>query len=740
MFEADCRDRRNPKAAGAFRRAAGRFSGAAALTAAFLLFFPAGVPAAPPPGKVDPILLRELDKGGAAPCLVMLSDQADLSLARFIPDKAERGRWVFEQLVFTARNSQGALLERLGKLGVPFRAFWIVNLVAVNADAGLVAELAGREDVRCVYADPQVRQALPCPAALSPEVSAAVEWNITKVRAPEAWALGVRGAGVVVAGADTGYDWDHPALKAKYRGWDGASANHNYNWHDAIHAGGSSCGADSPEPCDDYGHGTHTMGTMVGEDGANQIGMAPQARWIGCRNMNSGVGSPTTYIECMQWFLAPTDLAGNNPDPSRAPDVINNSWGCPPDEGCTDPNVLQAAVVSLRAAGIMVVASAGNSGSACSSVSDPIAIYDESFTVGNTTSTDTIAGTSSRGPVTVDGSNRLKPDISAPGSNIRSCYPGTGYTTMSGTSMAGPHVAGLTALLISASPALRGDVDALEAAIRTTAVALTSTQTCGGVPGSNIPNNTFGYGRIDAYAAVSAVLPPGPVITAHPVSAGVCSGTSGSLSVTATGTGTLHYAWYRGASGDTSTPMGTDSPALSTPPVTAVVSYWVRVTDDEGSVDSLAATLTPLAAPQVLSGPEDRRIPQKTTTTLTVIVSGGSPSFQWYQGTAGDTSIPVGTNAASYTTPSLTANTNYWVRVSNLCGAADSRTALVRVYNPGADLNEDGYINAVDLSLEASFLADNLTELPCGTWCADVNGDHEVNALDLWAVQKEILE
>ncbi|MBP7865282.1 MAG: S8 family serine peptidase [Acidobacteria bacterium] len=740
MFEPDFRDRQGLKTARGTRRSAGRFPGAAVLTAALLFLSLAVVPAASPAGKVDPLLLRELAKGGAVPCLVMLSDQADLSLARFIPDKAERGRWVYEQLTFTARNAQGALLSRLGKAGVPHRAFWIVNMVGVSADAGLVEELAGRDDVRCVYADPQVRLALPCPTALSPGMAAAVEWNLTKVRAPEAWNLGVRGAGVVVAGADTGYDWDHPALKSKYRGWDGANANHNYNWHDAVHAGGSTCGADSPEPCDDYGHGTHTMGTMVGEDGANQIGMAPQARWIGCRNMNGGVGSPTTYIECMQWFLAPTDLAGNNPDPSRAPDVINNSWGCPPDEGCTDPNVLQSAVASLRAAGIMVVASAGNSGSACSSITDPIAIYDESFTVGNTTSTDAISGSSSRGPVTVDGSNRLKPDVSAPGTNIRSCYPGTGYTTMSGTSMAGPHVAGLVALLISAAPALRGDVDALEAAIRTTAVPLTTTQTCGGVPGSSIPNNTFGYGRIDAFAAVSAVLPPGPLITTHPQSAGVCSGTTTSLSVTANGTGTLHYAWYQGAPGDTSIPVGTDSPSLTTSPVTTVVSYWVRVTDDEGSVDSLAATLTPLALPQIVSGPDDRRIPQKTAVTLTVTVAGGSPSFQWYQGTAGDTSTPVGTNAASYTTPSLTVNTNYWVRASNLCGAVDSRTALVRVYNPGADLNEDGYINAVDLSLEAGFLAANLTELPCGTWCADVNGDHEVNALDLWAVFKEITE
>jgi subtilisin family serine protease len=120
-----------------------------------------------------------------------------------------------------------------------------------------------------------------------------------------------------------------------------------------------------------------------------------------------------------------------------APDVINNSWGCPPSEGCTNPNALLTAVQNLTAAGIVTAHSAGNSGSGCSTVNTPAGIYAESFTVGATNSSDTIAGFSSRGPVTVDGSNRRKPDISAPGVDIRSSVPigdyGDGW---SGTSMA----------------------------------------------------------------------------------------------------------------------------------------------------------------------------------------------------------------------------------------------------------------------------------------------------------------
>jgi subtilisin family serine protease len=242
---------------------------------------------------------------------------------------------------------------------------------------------------------------------------------------------------------------------------------------------------------------------MVGDDGAgNQVGIAPGARWIGCRNMNGGDGTPASYAECFEWFLAPTDLAKRNPDPALAPDVINNSWGCPPSEGCS-ADALRQIVEATRAAGIVVVVSAGNYGSSCATVSDPPAIYDASFSVGSTTASDAISSFSSRGPVTIDGSNRMKPDLSAPGSSVRSSSPGNSYATSSGTSMAGPHVAGVIALLLDARPDLRGRVDEIEEIVRRSAVPLTSTQSCGGVSGLAVPNNTFGHGRIDALAMLA---------------------------------------------------------------------------------------------------------------------------------------------------------------------------------------------------------------------------------------------
>jgi subtilisin family serine protease len=339
-----------------------------------------------------------------------------------------------------------------------------------------------------------------------------VAWNIDKIGADNVWALGYTGQGVVIGGQDTGYQWDHPALIHQYRGLNGAGVDHNHNWHDAIHSGGGSpCPNNSPEPCDDISnsHGTHTMGIMVGDDGGtHQIGVAPGARWIGCRNMDNGVGTPATYAECYQWFIAPTDLSGSNPRPDLAPDVINNSWSCPLSEGCTDPNVLLSVVEAVRAAGILTTHSAGNSGSNCNTVNTPAAIYQASFTVGATSSSDTIASFSSRGPVTTDGSNRLKPDVVAPGSGILSSIKGGGYGGLSGTSMAAPHVAGLAALLISMEPSLRGNVDELETLIERTALPRTTAQTCGGVPGSNIPNNTYGWGRVDALRAAGRLLNP----------------------------------------------------------------------------------------------------------------------------------------------------------------------------------------------------------------------------------------
>ncbi len=463
--------------------------------------------------KVDPAVLNKLQNGHSTEFLVVFSQQADLSDAERLFGKYEKADFVYKALTKTASTTQSAAIAILQQEKVFYRSFWLNNTIWTVGDAKLVQTLAELPSVSTIIENASLTYHKPIIEKESTEEHAsdkthALEWGISKTKADQVWALGYKGKGAVVAGEDTGYEWEHPAIKNQYRGWNGSSANHNYNWHDAVPSGGGSCGANSKEPCDDSEHGTHTMGTMVGLSGSNQIGMAPEAKWIGCRNMNVNNGTLSSYIECFQFFMAPTDLNDANPDTKKAPDVINNSWGCPTSEGCNKNNfaTMEKVVNNLRAAGIVVVVSAGNDGPDCSTINTPAPIFKGSFSVGSTTSSDAASSFSSRGNVTVDGSNRMKPDIAAPGSGVRSCVPGGGYSAMSGTSMAGPHVAGLVALIISANPSLRGRVADIEEIIKTTAVKLTTTQACGGISGSAIPNNTFGYGRIDALAAVKKAV------------------------------------------------------------------------------------------------------------------------------------------------------------------------------------------------------------------------------------------
>jgi serine protease AprX len=268
------------------------------------------------------------------------------------------------------------------------------------------------------------------------------------------------------------------------------------------------CLPNASTPCDDNGHGTHTLGTVLGDDGlGNQVGVAPDAQWIGCRNMDAGTGRPSTYLECFQFFLAPTDASGANPRPDLAPDVITNSWGCPvgpppAGEDCALQS-FDVALAAIRAAGIVNVVAAGNGSPNCGTIATPPAISADVFTVGSTTNSDVLSSFSLVGPVVVDGSGRLKPDLVAPGSGVRSATPGGSYGVKSGTSMATPNVAGVAALVISANPALRGDVAAVERILRETAQRLNPPGlNCAPYLATDYPNHVYGFGRVDALAAV----------------------------------------------------------------------------------------------------------------------------------------------------------------------------------------------------------------------------------------------
>lgn len=482
---------------------------AALAVAALLLALPSPAAAALAwEAKVDTAVLEQAALGDAE-FLIYLAEKADLSPAYDLATKEEKGAFVHAALTGTAATSQAGLLAQLALLGIEHRSIWVTNAVWARGDLAVVEAVASRLDVARVFAVGFGGVEAPAPADTS--AAETVEWNIALTGAPDVWALGYTGQGVVVAGADTGVFWEHTALREQYRGWDGTTAVHDYNWHDAIHNPNTACPGSSPEPCDDDavlggGHGTHTMGTIVGDDGgANRIGMAPGADWIACRNMNNGVGAVPSYLECMEWFIAPTDGAGEHPDPGKAPHVINNSWGCV--EACPPP-LLRDQLEASRAAGIVYVVSAGNDGSQCSTMIHPLAIYEGAFSVGATDRNDQIAGFSSRGPVLNDVPNppRVGPDISAPGVAVRSALRNGSYGALSGTSMAGPHVAGLVALLISADPSLAGDVERIEQIVMERAHRLFTAQGCGDDTPTSVPNNSFGWGRIDALASILAVL------------------------------------------------------------------------------------------------------------------------------------------------------------------------------------------------------------------------------------------
>ncbi|HQR32709.1 MAG TPA: S8 family serine peptidase [Blastocatellia bacterium] len=462
--------------------------------------------------KVAPWVLAKTADGQEAEFLVMLGDQADLSAAYSLETKEQKGRYVFNALRAKAENSQSSLLAWLEDRKVEHQSFYIVNAVLVKGSRELAMEIAARQDVASIAGNPEIRGVRPVDVSEEDILKAArsaaeapqdIEPGVSYIHAPEVWAAGFTGQGIVIGGQDTGVEWSHPALKTHYRGWDGTNANHDYNWHDSIHVDNRNCTKDTVAPCDDDSHGTHTLGSALGSDGAaNQVGVAPGAKFIACRNMNLGDGKPSTYLECIEWLLAPypNGATAAQGDPTKAPDITTNSWTCPPSEGC-EPNTLKAALEAHRAAGILTVAAAGNSGSGCSTVKDPPGIYDAVYTVGAISgSTGTIASFSSRGPVTIDGSNRLKPDITAPGVLVRSAIRGGGYSLLSGTSMATPHVAGAVALLWSARPELRGKVDLTENILNESAVRVTVTD-CGSTS-TFIPNSVYGFGRLDIKAAV----------------------------------------------------------------------------------------------------------------------------------------------------------------------------------------------------------------------------------------------
>lgn len=545
---------------------------------------PVSAPLPPQDEPLDRRLAEQFDSALARESfIVYLRDQVDLSAAYGIADWGERGRFVYRALAEHAERTQRGVRAELRARGVSYRPFWIVNAIQVDGTLADAQALAARAEVALVRDDDRVAM-LPSEAALasidsrcSPDQPAnPVCWNIRAIGADRVWnEFGVTGQGVVVASLDTGVALDHPALRNRYRGASGGTFDHNYNWYDPQGA--------FLAPNDENGHGTHTTGTMLGAlTGGEQFGVAPGARWIAAQGCDGSFCTTSDLLGAAQWLLAPTNTDGVNPRPDLRPMIANNSWA-----GGSNDQWYAGFTAAWRAAGIFPVFAAGNGIGACGTIASP-GDYADVVAVGATARNGSIASFSLRGPAT-DG--RMKPDFSAPGTNegsvgIFSAYPG-GYNALRGTSMATPHVSGLVALLYSANPALIGDYAATYAILRDTARRVTDTQ-CGGANGGN---NVYGWGVVDAFAAVARAQVDVPWLELSATSIPLGAGANTTIDVTfdaaaVPGPG-IYTARIQVYSGDLTQAPATISVTMQVPP-TGGVTIGGTVRD--------AATGAPLAA------------------------------------------------------------------------------------------------------------------------------------------------
>eukprot|EP01080_Neovahlkampfia_damariscottae_P002241 gene2241-2415_t len=466
--------------------------------------------------QVEWIVKHDLSiNNGVADILVLMSNDGKLDELQHEGKSLEdldwktKGRVVVAHKMQIAEEQQKEVLAMAKKQGLKAKSYWVTNCVAIyGATEKFIEILAERNDIRLIMTNREFK--VPLLPEEQEDVRATdkkenVEWNVKWIKADKVWEQGYEGKGIITGNADTGIMYEHEALVKNYKGnkKDG-KFKHDYHWFDGLkdmtNCGTCKCGVENP--CDDQGHGTHCMGTTSGGV-ARKIGVAPKSKWIGCRAFSDRArkASPATFLNCLQFFAAPSKLDGSKPNPDKRPHTTSHSYGCP-SFYCPNSEFLKEAAETLKKEGVFMIVSAGNSGPRCSTVNRPPGHMGNVFSVGASgTNSNTIASFSSRGPITLDGSKRMKPEITAPGVGVWSSVIGNRYASYSGTSMASPAVNGAVALIWNAVPALKRKVDATIKIIQDTATKVPVSNTC---ESNGSPNNVYGHGVIDVEKAVAA--------------------------------------------------------------------------------------------------------------------------------------------------------------------------------------------------------------------------------------------
>jgi subtilisin family serine protease len=585
-------------------------------------------------GKLGPEVaatLASLPPGDMTTVVVTLRERADLAA---VPgtNRAARLRNMIQALKTRASASQVQIRTLLrardtqGKVAGT-TPLWIFNGISVTATAEVIEELATRADVASVTRD----DVTVVPAAGIPAP------NLAAVEAPALWDLGYTGQGVVVASLDSGVDVSHADLESRWRG--GANS-----WYDPY-------GEHTTTPTDLSGHGTATMGVIVGGDaGGTSIGMAPGSTWIAAKIFDDNGGATATAVhQAFQWVLDPD----HDPNTNDAPQVVNGSWSIGAGPGCDLS--FQPDLQALRTAGIVPVFAAGNYGPGGSTSVSP-ANYPEAMAVGAVSNQDLIYSASSRGPSTCGGRTSVFPDLVTPGVDIRTTDRNGLYQTATGTSLSAPHASGALALLLGAIPGLSPDRQL---------TALTETAHDLGPSG---PDTGYGYGRLDVLAAydwlqaqpdfgvalapTAASVAPGEGVT-YTVQVTPVNGFGADVSLSLSGLPAAQPGW---SFTPEVVPGGTGTSQLSIVTSTAIPpgSYPLTVTASSGTISRTAsATLTVTAPPgfTVAAAPAVATVNAGASTTFTVSVG----SANGFAGTVALSAagLPTGVGTATFTPASM---------------------------------------------------------------------------------------